>query len=61
MLVAVVVPLALCALVLTGPRLLRLGRRSRSPFLARAANTIGRLLAQRLAQRAVVASTAVGS
>jgi phosphatidylinositol alpha-mannosyltransferase len=43
-LVAVVVPLALCALVLTGPRLLRLGRRSRSPFLARAANTTGRLL-----------------
>jgi phosphatidyl-myo-inositol alpha-mannosyltransferase len=40
-----VVPLVVFALVLAGPRLLRLGRRSRSPHLARTANEIGRLLA----------------
>jgi phosphatidylinositol alpha-mannosyltransferase len=36
------VPLLLCVLVLLGPRLLALARRSRSARLARAANAIGR-------------------
>ena len=39
-----VVPLAICALVLAGPRLLRLGRRSRSTRVVRTANRIARLL-----------------
>ena len=38
------VPLALCVLVLAGPRLLRLGRRSRSARVVRSSNTIARLL-----------------
>jgi phosphatidyl-myo-inositol alpha-mannosyltransferase len=41
---ALALPLAACALVLAGPRLLALGRRSRWPRVARAANTISRLL-----------------
>ena len=51
-LVAAAVPLALCALVLAGPRLLALGRRSRSGRVVRAADTVGRLLA--LARRGLV-------
>src|SRR5438270_6009284 len=43
-LTAVAVPLVLCALVVLGPRLLALGRRSRSPRIARAANAVGRAL-----------------
>ena len=39
-----VVPLAICALVLAGPRLLRLGRRSRSTRVVRTANRIARQL-----------------
>jgi phosphatidylinositol alpha-mannosyltransferase len=42
---ALALPLALCALVVSGPRLLALGRRSHWPRVAVAANTIGRLLA----------------
>jgi phosphatidyl-myo-inositol alpha-mannosyltransferase len=42
---ALAIPLAVCALVLAGPRLLALGRRSRWPRVALAANTVGRLLA----------------
>jgi phosphatidylinositol alpha-mannosyltransferase len=38
------VPLAICALVLAGPRLLRLGRRSRSRSVVRTANRIVRQL-----------------
>jgi phosphatidylinositol alpha-mannosyltransferase len=38
------VPLALCVLVLAGPRLLRLGRRSRSTRVVQTSNTIARLL-----------------
>jgi phosphatidyl-myo-inositol alpha-mannosyltransferase len=49
---ALVVPLALCALVLVGPRLLALGRRSRSPRVVRGANAIGRML--QLARRGLV-------
>jgi phosphatidyl-myo-inositol alpha-mannosyltransferase len=45
-------PLAICALVLAGPRLLRVGRRSRSTRVARAAKEIGRLL--ELARRGLV-------
>jgi phosphatidylinositol alpha-mannosyltransferase len=41
---AIAVPLAICVLVLAGPRLLRLGRRSRSARVARAAETTARLL-----------------
>lgn len=41
---AVVVPLALAALVVFGPRLLALGRRSGSERIARAANAVARLL-----------------
>jgi phosphatidyl-myo-inositol alpha-mannosyltransferase len=41
---ALAVPLAVCVLVLVGPRLLRLGTRSRSPRVVRAANTLERLL-----------------
>ncbi len=46
------VPLAICVLVLAGPRLLRLGRRSRSTRVVRSANTIAQLLA--LARRGLV-------
>ena len=46
------VPLAICALVLAGPRLLRLGRRSRSTRVVRTANAIARLL--ELARRGLV-------
>jgi phosphatidyl-myo-inositol alpha-mannosyltransferase len=49
---ALAVPLALCALVLFGPRLLALGRRSRSPRIAAAANTVARML--HLARRGLV-------
>lgn len=49
---ALAVPLAVCALVVAGPRLLALGRRSRSARVARAANSAGRLLA--LARRGLV-------
>jgi phosphatidylinositol alpha-mannosyltransferase len=41
---AIGVPVLIAALVVTGPRLLALGRRSRSPRVARAAHSIGRLL-----------------
>jgi phosphatidylinositol alpha-mannosyltransferase len=41
---ALALPLVICALVLTGPRLLALGRRSRWARLASAANAIGRAL-----------------
>ena len=51
-LTAVLVPLGIVALVLAGPRLLSLGLRSRSPRLARAAETIGRSL--RLARRGLI-------
>jgi phosphatidylinositol alpha-mannosyltransferase len=46
------VPLAICVLVLAGPRLLRLGRRSRSMRVVRTANAIARLL--ELARRGLV-------
>ncbi len=46
------VPLAICVVVLAGPRLLRLGRRSRSTRVVRSANRIARLLA--LARRGLV-------
>ncbi len=49
---ALAIPLAVCALVLAGPRLLALGRRSRWPRVARAANAVGRMLA--LARRGLV-------
>ncbi|HEY5343347.1 MAG TPA: lysylphosphatidylglycerol synthase transmembrane domain-containing protein [Solirubrobacteraceae bacterium] len=39
-----VLPLAICALVLAGPRLLRVGRRSHSTRVVRAAEAIARLL-----------------
>jgi phosphatidylinositol alpha-mannosyltransferase len=45
-------PLAICALVLAGPRLLRLGRRSHSTRVVRAAEAIARLL--ELARRGLV-------
>jgi phosphatidylinositol alpha-mannosyltransferase len=48
-LAALAVPLALCALVIAGPRLLALAQRSRSQRVAVAANSIIRLL--RLARR----------
>jgi phosphatidylinositol alpha-mannosyltransferase len=41
---ALLVPLAIAALVVFGPRLLAIGRRSRSQRVVRAAATIGRLL-----------------
>jgi phosphatidyl-myo-inositol alpha-mannosyltransferase len=41
---ALALPLAVCALVLAGPRLLALGRRSRSTRVALAANAISRML-----------------
>jgi phosphatidylinositol alpha-mannosyltransferase len=45
-------PLAICVVVLAGPRLLRLGRRSRSTRVVRSAHTIARLLA--LARRGLI-------
>ena len=51
-LVAVAVPLALCALVLAGPRLLTVGRRSRWARIARAASAITGALS--LARRGLV-------
>jgi phosphatidylinositol alpha-mannosyltransferase len=50
--IALAVPLLVCVLIITGPRLLALGRRSRSARVARAANSVGRLLA--LARRGLV-------
>jgi len=41
---AIAVPLLICALVVAGPRLLALGRRAHSERVARAANSIARLL-----------------
>jgi phosphatidyl-myo-inositol alpha-mannosyltransferase len=49
---ALIVPLAVCVLILAGPRLLALGRRSRSPRVVLAANAIGRML--HLARRGLV-------
>ena len=49
---AVALPLAACALVLAGPRLLELGGRARSARVARAASTLARLL--NLARRGLV-------
>jgi phosphatidylinositol alpha-mannosyltransferase len=43
---ALAVPLALCALVIAGPRLLAVGRRSRSPRVCRAAEWVAQLLRQ---------------
>ena len=63
--IALALPLAVCLLVVLGPRLLRLGRRSRWARVARAAEGIERLLA--LARQGLVVfarprygSTAVG-
>jgi phosphatidylinositol alpha-mannosyltransferase len=63
--IALALPLAVCLLVVLGPRLLRLGRRSRWSRVARAAEAIERLLA--LARQGLVVfarprygSTAVG-
>jgi len=50
--IALLVPLAVCVLVLVGPRLLRIARRSRSPRVAAAALRIGRAL--QLARRGLV-------
>lgn len=49
---AIGVPLAICALVVAGPRLLALGRRSRWARVALAAGTVERLL--RLARRGLI-------
>jgi phosphatidyl-myo-inositol alpha-mannosyltransferase len=49
---AIAVPLALCAFVLAGPRLLALGRRARSERVASAANAAARMLY--LARRGLV-------
>jgi len=49
---ALIVPLLLCVLVLVGPRLLALGAHSRSPRVARFADTVTRLL--HLARRGLV-------
>jgi len=49
---AIAVPLAACAFVLAGPRLLALGRRVPSARLARAADTVARLL--NLARRGLI-------
>jgi phosphatidyl-myo-inositol alpha-mannosyltransferase len=51
-LTALAVPLAVCVLVVLGPRLLALGRRSHSERVASGANTIARLL--HLARRGLV-------
>ncbi len=50
--IALALPLAACALVLAGPRLLALGRRSRWPRVVLAANAISRML--QLARRGLV-------
>jgi phosphatidylinositol alpha-mannosyltransferase len=50
--IALGAPLAICVVVLAGPRLLRIGRRSRSERVARAANAVGRAL--HLARRGLV-------
>jgi len=62
---ALALPLAVCALVLVGPRLLALARRSGSARVARGAHAIGRML--QLARRGLVVfasprygSTAIG-
>jgi phosphatidylinositol alpha-mannosyltransferase len=52
---ALALPLAACAVVLAGPRLLALAQRSPWPRLARAANTIARLL--HLARQGLVVFT----
>jgi phosphatidylinositol alpha-mannosyltransferase len=52
---AVAVPLAVCGLVLVGPRLLERARRARSARVARAASTVARLL--NLARRGLVVFT----
>jgi len=49
---AIAVPLAICALVLAGPRLLALGQRARSARVALAAKAIARLL--NLARRGLI-------
>ncbi|HEX3509499.1 MAG TPA: lysylphosphatidylglycerol synthase transmembrane domain-containing protein [Solirubrobacteraceae bacterium] len=49
---ALAVPFALCLVVLAGPRLLALARRSRSPRLLRAADFVARML--RLARQGLV-------
>jgi phosphatidylinositol alpha-mannosyltransferase len=49
---AIAVPLAICALVLAGPRLLAMGQRARSARVASAANTAARMLY--LARRGLV-------
>jgi phosphatidylinositol alpha-mannosyltransferase len=49
---ALAIPLAGCALVVLGPRMLALGRRSSSARVERAANTVGRLL--HLARRGLI-------
>jgi phosphatidyl-myo-inositol alpha-mannosyltransferase len=49
---ALAVPLLVCVLVLVGPRLLVLARRSRSPRVASAANAVSRML--RLARQGLV-------
>jgi phosphatidyl-myo-inositol alpha-mannosyltransferase len=51
-LTAVAVPLAICGLVLLGPRLLAFAQRSRSTRIARAANAVERAL--RLARRGLI-------
>lgn len=50
--VALAIPLTLCGLVLAGPRLLSLGRRSRSPRISSAALSVARML--RLARRGLL-------
>ncbi|HEV7163227.1 MAG TPA: lysylphosphatidylglycerol synthase transmembrane domain-containing protein [Solirubrobacteraceae bacterium] len=52
---AVGVPLLICLLVVMGPRLLALGRRSRSPRVVKLANTIARALS--LARQGLVVFT----
>ncbi len=52
---ALAVPLALCVLVLAGPRLLAIGRRSRSERVSRAAEFVAHLL--RLARQGLVVFT----
>jgi phosphatidylinositol alpha-mannosyltransferase len=52
---AIAIPLALCALVLLGPRLLALAQRSRSARIVRAADTVGSGL--RLARQGLVVFT----
>ncbi len=52
---AIGVPLLVCLLVVIGPRLLALGRRSRSPRVVKLANTIGRALS--LARQGLIVFT----